>query len=740
VSETRTPADPYDALIKSYYGGHHHHHHRHRRGRRQATVYEQGSSTRDRFRGEEVEKSANRLLASYYGRRRARHDAEDEQRPPVEISFSMDDGETLERAAREEYVIEAAFDEAVFEEYVVEPSAIAREASLSDGHSVQAVDPRDECQLDLTDPLAAAKGADCASHAPAAQGMPAAPGKSEPSADSAPAAPAPAASAAQSIAPDLASRAPSPPAPSDDDFISDMQAILTRQKVYDPVTKKTVEPDKLAKGAAADPQPGEGTAVNNSQAIFDKIAHSMQYANKYDLGTVELENRFADFDRMSDLQRQADARKRAAPATDKPVTAVATAVDSQDFIQDLDAIQHQRGARGSRSDAGDDPFAFVPASPDDQASTSPAPAATAGAPMPAIQIPDIQIPNIQMPSVQMPAMPTSASLSTSTSTDLGAAFVSASLQTLFSRAADINNHFANQGATDFIDWFNRNLARHAPWEGRAIGSAAQVATNFQAIWNKIPQIFGSAQINLLQFVALMSIFINEVGGMLAPISEKVGTKEHPGLAYAFDSIPGAKVSYNDGGSNWTAYRCFRDPDFIAAHRAKALGAQLQNTSDTRWGGHAYPAGSPTDPNPALAGFIMEADFFKFRGRGLIQTTWRSAYLNLIRFVQGYAGAQPEILARKSAWAGMDPDKAANLSSNDDWDALFMKTDLEIPCVAIAQHSAAAGHYLNLASDVAVLNGKGMGSIWRMGKSISGADSYADLFRRRVVAICNLLGN
>jgi hypothetical protein len=40
----------------------------------------------------------------------------------------------------------------------------------------------------------------------------------------------------------------------------------------------------------------------------------------------------------------------------------------------------------------------------------------------------------------------------------------------------------------------------------------------------------------------------------------------------------------------------------------------------------------------------------------------------------------------------------------------------------------------------VLNGKNTGSIWRMGKSVSGGDGYADLFRRRVIAMCNLLGN
>jgi hypothetical protein len=89
---------------------------------------------------------------------------------------------------------------------------------------------------------------------------------------------------------------------------------------------------------------------------------------------------------------------------------------------------------------------------------------------------------------------------------------------------------------------------------------------------------------------------------------------------------------------------------------------------------------------------------------------------------------------------MDLDKAANVSSNADWDALFMRTDLEIPCVAIAQHNSGAGNYLNLSGDVNVLNGKDQGSIWYMGKRISGGNAYADLFSQRVAAIANLLGH
>src|SRR5262249_38192595 len=119
---------------------------------------------------------------------------------------------------------------------------------------------------------------------------------------------------------------------------------------------------------------------------------------------------------------------------------------------------------------------------------------------------------------------------------------------------------------------------------------------------------------------------------------------------------------------------------------------------------------------------------------------RGAYLKLIKFVQSYGGTQATIAARTKAWAGMDPNAVATASSNADWDDLFMRSDLEIPCVAIAQHNAGGDDYLSLSGNVTVLNGHAKGSIWKMGRVISGGHAYADLFRSRVISICNLLNN
>jgi hypothetical protein len=411
-----------DELIKTYYGRRgRHHRHRHR----QAMDY-------GRYRGRDSDNGADRLLARY-GRGHAK------EKPRVELSFSVDDGATLEPAppARlEEYVVAASLGEGVLGEYVVDQTALSGQASLSSATCDPVPDPHAEYLVDVVEPLAEpnanrfdppqTRGAATAPTT-AAQGGTAATKPAELEARTR-SQPAPAASAAPAPAPvELAQEATHRAA--DDDFVSDMKAILSRQKIYDPVSKTTVDADKLGQRASADPRRDQGSASaqsNNSQAIFDKIAQSMQYANKYDLGTMEMENRFADFDRMSDLQQKAEADGRAKRAQAKAAVESATDVDSRDFIQDLDAIHHQRGS--ARPSGSDDPFAFVPqTSPDGppgaawtearspdagwSGGTSPesAWADASGGGAPAISIPGVRIPEIRTPDFRVSGLPVPAS-------------------------------------------------------------------------------------------------------------------------------------------------------------------------------------------------------------------------------------------------------------------------------------------------------------------------------------------
>jgi hypothetical protein len=314
----------------------------------------------------------------------------------------------------------------------------------------------------------------------------------------------------------------------------------------------------------------------------------------------------------------------------------------------------------------------------------------------------------------------------------------------FANGSGIVQFFQSATGKHFIDWFNANCARKGAWAEKAIGAGTDEKQRFEQIWNNIPIIFDSSSINLLQFTALMSILVNEVGQALLPVTELCGTSQHPGLAYPFDSIPGLKSSYNNSsqGNKLAGDLFFDDENFWTAHGTR-VGADLVRSNSTlkaQWNGTLYPRTIfPTAVEPN-AGFIHQADFFKFRGRGFIQCTWRTNYKPIVQFVQGYTGDQAIILQYKNAWAGKDPNLVCTISSNDDWDALFQNTDLIIPSRAIALHSHSSGNYLQLSTDPTVLTATAMtpGSFYNMGRRINGGSAYAELFTERVVQLLNTL--
>lgn len=242
----------------------------------------------------------------------------------------------------------------------------------------------------------------------------------------------------------------------------------------------------------------------------------------------------------------------------------------------------------------------------------------------------------------------------------------------------------------------------------------------------------------------MSILINEVGRQLLPVTELCGNSACPGLAYAFNDIAGLKRSYNLGQGNKPAGDLFfDDPHFWGAHGHLA-GAELVRSrpnDKTLWNSGVYPQQLfPTSLDPTQSGFIQQADFFKFRGRGFIQVTWRANYKPIVAFVQNYSGEHGVILQYKSAWQSSDPDVVCTISSNHDWDVLFQQTDFIVASRAIGFHNHSSGNYLQLSSDPGVLTSPSTtpGSFYNMGHRISGGDSYARLFSERVAQVLNTL--
>ncbi len=115
------------------------------------------------------------------------------------------------------------------------------------------------------------------------------------------------------------------------------------------------------------------------------------------------------------------------------------------------------------------------------------------------------------------------------------------------KGSDISSFFTQKTGLDFIDWFNEICANKEAWTGKNLGKSLETRLRFNQTWEQFPLMFGKKKINLAQFIALTSIFINEIGAEMLPLTEKVGRQGHPALAYPFDSIDGIKRSYNQSG-------------------------------------------------------------------------------------------------------------------------------------------------------------------------------------------------
>jgi hypothetical protein len=99
----------------------------------------------------------------------------------------------------------------------------------------------------------------------------------------------------------------------------------------------------------------------------------------------------------------------------------------------------------------------------------------------------------------------------------------------------------------------------------------------------------------MEFLAYMSIFINERNGDLVSKSELYGMKGHPGISYLFDAFEITtsggrsfrKASYNRG-PNKLSGQSFVDGQFNTTHGGLPLSERLKDTDDPVWSGMVYP--------------------------------------------------------------------------------------------------------------------------------------------------------
>lgn len=307
----------------------------------------------------------------------------------------------------------------------------------------------------------------------------------------------------------------------------------------------------------------------------------------------------------------------------------------------------------------------------------------------------------------------------------------------FEHAGHVNIFFYQRYGKRFPAWFN-TIKIGKP----AIDHIAAVDNQnndylADLFWNHIPIMWGRPA-SLVEVIALSTIILNETGGNYSPRTELIGTVGHPGLSYCFDRIPGLKRSYNTLATNRTCLDLFNDPTYFQAHKERALADRFAMTKNQAWAGEIWPAGVPTDPHGDGAGWLSEADFYKFRGRGFIQTTGRANYMQLIKWVQEWEGVDAILYLLKSRWTGLSPDAIASTTTNEEMNLLFGNTGGVIPAVAVALHNFASGHYLGLSPNFYELISLGAGSLYQMGFRISGSVVYASNFAGRVRAILESL--
>lgn len=269
--------------------------------------------------------SYEELISGYYADDPARRCATRHLRGFAQ-SLGHDDGEVLARRGSDSYLVRATT-AILVEEYIVGPAPVATPGSPADEViELPAPPERTPTPPKAPEPPVGAP----APPSPPAERMPA---PFPPVAEPMPAQPSTPAERMPAPAPPSGQQAASAQSVEEDELAADMQAILSGAKVYDPSSGRTVPRDQI--GAA--PPPPRPTDAPNEQAIFDRIAQSMSYANAYDLGTVEVDNRFSDFDRFDDLAgKQRDARRTRAEAGQQPPAE--QKVTSKDFIEDLDAL------------------------------------------------------------------------------------------------------------------------------------------------------------------------------------------------------------------------------------------------------------------------------------------------------------------------------------------------------------------------------------------------------------------
>jgi hypothetical protein len=330
----------------------------------------------------------------------------------------------------------------------------------------------------------------------------------------------------------------------------------------------------------------------------------------------------------------------------------------------------------------------------------------------------------------------------------------------------INNNFwltetVPVGPLSFPDFFNKFNAGKKHWGIKTNGDTHSLRckdpslsnSNLKKIFTQsnMKSVTGKDDFNIYQFLIMSSIMINETGGTFILATGEKGSAE-----YFFNAKAGTKVSYNctppkvngkyqkNTGcgvlGNKTAYDLFHDPVFMNVP-ARASMYKPKNINDTAWSGQKYPSGEPTgfsnykpgelEKSYNALGIIADCDFFKFRGRGVIQLTGRGNYVKFLEYIKNNKSViamQPKTLTIVNNWGNDSGDTVATKITNRELDTIFEDDACAILVFKTHSSNAALVKMYSVSNpnefiDLAAAYGKAIGG-----------DKYATHFTNRVFEI------